>query len=67
MKKALAPQLQWPCITLHGWYSDGSINWFEKAFPEDIEDILCESEYDENGMYYNNEGDVESEKEDGDE
>ena len=66
MNKALVQQLHGPCITLHRWYSDGSINWLEKAFPEYIEDILCDSEYDENGMYYN-EGDVESEREDGDE
>ena len=51
----------------HGWFQSGDIFWFNVAFPDDIEDMLClDIEDDENDSeceeFYGNE--VESEDSD---
>ena len=36
-----------PDITGHGWSEDGSIKWVESVFPEGIEEILLNDNYEE--------------------
>ena len=34
-----------PPIDSCGWYQDGSIQWIDKAFPDEISDILLDPDY----------------------
>ena len=61
-KSSFAPQLQIPDIITHGWYDDGSIRWLHKEFPENIEELLIHSDYDEEESYILG-GDVDSDDE----
>ena len=37
-----------PHIEHHGWMASGEINWVENLFPDDIENILVDPEFDIN-------------------
>ena len=36
-----------PDISMHGWDVNMKIKWLEKEFPDDIEDLLIDSNIDE--------------------
>ena len=57
-------QLDYPCITDNGWDFDGTINWLDEQFPEDVENILLDEELHEMTDDYRSE--VESEDSDED-
>ena len=35
------PLFDMPEISDHGWFADGQIEWIDDAFPEEVEDLLC--------------------------
>ena len=45
-KSSLENEANCPDITRHGWNEDGSIKWVESIFPEDIEEILLNDNYE---------------------
>ena len=47
----------------YGWDTEGRIYWMDNAFPPDIEDVLFDETYDEEGYDYVND-DGESSDED---
>ena len=46
-KRSEEPQLQTPDIDIYGWKMNYEIKWFEKEFPDDIEDLLIDPAFDE--------------------
>ena len=46
-KSSMENEVDCPDITRHGWNEDGSIKWVESIFPEDIEEILLNDNYEE--------------------
>ena len=64
------PLFDIPDISDHGWFADGQIQWIDEAFPEEIEDLLCnhadkfneeDENMEENYEFYGSE--IESEDE----
>ena len=39
-------QLQIPDIKMHGWDANCKIKWLEKEFPDNIQDLLFDSDFD---------------------
>ena len=50
-----------PRIPDHGWNEYGSLTWTSKIFPEEVEEILFDGEFDSND-YIDNNRESESEK-----
>jgi hypothetical protein len=50
-KQSIIPKIDIPPIDSCGWYQDGSIQWIDKAFPDEITDILLDPEYDTDDEY----------------
>ena len=46
-KQSIVPKIDKPPINSCGWYQDGSIHWIDKAFLDEITDILLDPEYDD--------------------
>ena len=47
LKSSNEPQVEIPDIRMHGWDVNMKIKWLEKEFPDDIEDLLIDSNIDE--------------------
>ena len=49
MAQFLQSNSRLPPLEMSGWFNNGDIEWIEKAFPEEIEDLLLsdESEYED--------------------
>jgi len=61
-KNTTYAQIEIPSITNHGWVADGSIDWIENPFPDDITELLLnEDESDDEVNHV--ESDIESEDE----
>ena len=46
-KSSLSNRFDEPTIQDYGWEQNGEITWVQEMFPEDIKDILLDSNYDE--------------------
>ena len=60
-KKANVAKPVLPRIPDHGWNEYGSLTWTSKIFPEEVEEILFDGEFDSND-YIDNNRESESEK-----
>ena len=47
LRSSNEPQVEIPDISMHGWDVNMKIKWLEKEFPDDIEDLLIDSNIDE--------------------
>ena len=47
LRSSTEPQVEIPDIRMHGWDDDKKIKWLEKEFPDEIEDLLIDSNVDE--------------------
>ena len=47
LKSSNEPQVEIPDIRMHSWDVNMKIKWLEKEFPDDIEDLLIDSNLDE--------------------
>jgi len=43
-KNSLTAQIEYPDLELNEWQHDGSIDWVDEYFPDEIEDILMQDE-----------------------
>ena len=48
-RNAANPLIEFPPIEENGWIADGSIQWVNDRFPDDVEDLLVQSDDDDCG------------------
>ena len=63
-KRALSTHINEPHFTEHGFDQTGNAVWVIDPFPEDIKEIMFDTEFDEEGSSFG--ADVESENENDD-
>ena len=50
-KRSCIPDIDEPHFTPFGWDKNGNMIWVERAYPDEIKDILFSKEYDERAVY----------------
>ena len=60
-KKANVAKPALPPITDHGWNEDGSLTWTSELFPEEVQEILFDDEFDIND-YIDDSGESDDEE-----